>query len=81
MKDETTPVFALKGTGSALLTHGLSLGAATGAADGALNLKEISAPGAPAADMGTLYLDVTGAKTKLMILFQSGAAQQIAIEP
>ena len=44
-------------------------------------LDEITAPAAPAADKGRLYLDVSGVKTRLMVIFQSGAAQQIAIEP
>jgi len=46
-----------------------------------IEMNEISAPATPAADKGRLYLDVSGAKTRLMVIFQSGAAQQIAIEP
>lgn len=42
---------------------------------------EMTAPTAPAADKGRIYFDVSGVKTRLMVLFQSGAAQQIAIEP
>lgn len=45
-----------------------------------LDLLEQSAPSG-ATDIARIYADVTGAKTKLMVIFQSGAAQQIAIEP
>ena len=48
---------------------------------GYIQMSEMTAPAAPAADKGRLYLDVSATKTRLMILFQSGAAQQIAIEP
>lgn len=52
---------------------------ATGAA---LNFLEQTAPAAPAADQVTIYAVDNGAgKTKLMALFASGVAQQIAIEP
>lgn len=41
-----------------------------------------SAPSAPAANGGVLYLeDNGGGKTRLMIKFNTGAAQQIAIQP
>lgn len=46
-----------------------------------LDLVEISAPAAPAANGGRLYLDDSGGKTRLMIRFNTGAAQQISIEP
>lgn len=42
---------------------------------------EMTPPAAPAADKFRLYADVSGVKTRLMVIFQSGAAQQIAIEP
>lgn len=49
---------------------------------GALTFTEQTAPSAPGANEGTLYLEDNGAgKTKLMIRFNTGAAQQIAIEP
>lgn len=55
-------------------------GASAGGA--ALNLKEMTAPAAPAADTGTLYFEDNGSgKTRLMVRFPTGAAQQIAIEP
>lgn len=65
-------------------------GLATGALDvfGAFRmssfaeLTEISAPSAPAANTVRLYAEDNGAgKTRLMCLFQSGVAQQVAIEP
>jgi len=40
-----------------------------------------SPPAAPAASMARLYSDTSGGKIRLMALFPSGAAQQIAIEP
>jgi len=50
--------------------------------DGAITMNEISSPSAPAADNGIIYLDDNGSgKTRLMIRFSSGAAQQLAIEP
>lgn len=49
---------------------------------GAMMLSEMTAPSAPAANGGVLYLEDNGAgKTRLMILFATGAAQQIAIQP
>jgi len=43
---------------------------------------EMTAPAAPAANKGRLYFEDNGAgKTRLMVIFPSGAAQQIAIEP
>lgn len=40
-----------------------------------------SPPAAPAASIARLYADTSGGKIRLMALFPSGAAQQIAIEP
>lgn len=40
-----------------------------------------SPPAAPAASIARIYADTSGAKIRLMALFPSGAAQQIAIEP
>jgi hypothetical protein len=49
---------------------------------GSLELSEVTAPAAPAANKGRIYLEDNGAgKTRLMCIFPSGAAQQIAIEP
>ena len=49
---------------------------------GALTMSEMVAPGAPAANGGVIYLEDNGAgKTRLMVLFATGAAQQIAIQP
>jgi hypothetical protein len=43
---------------------------------------EMSAPSAPAANGARIYTEDNGSgKTRLMVRFQSGAAQQIAIEP
>jgi len=42
---------------------------------------EMATPAAPAATKGRLYFDNSGGKTRLMVLFSSGAAQQIAIQP
>lgn len=40
-----------------------------------------SPPSAPAASIARLYADTSGGKIRLMAIFPSGAAQQIAIEP
>lgn len=48
----------------------------------AAQLREMTAPAAPAADHVRIYAEDDGAgKTRLMALFPTGAAQQIAIEP
>ncbi len=47
-----------------------------------ITLTEMTAPSAPAANGATLYCDDNGAgKTRCSILFPTGAAQQIAIQP
>jgi hypothetical protein len=51
-------------------------------AGGSLELTEQTAPAAPAANNVRIYAEDDGAgKTRLMALFATGAAQQIAIEP
>ncbi len=45
------------------------------------DIAEMTAPSAPGADIGRLYCDVSGVKTRLMVRFQSGSAIQLAIEP
>ncbi len=48
----------------------------------AIEMREMTAPGAPPANRVTIYAVDNGAgKTRLMALFPSGVAQQIAIEP
>lgn len=43
---------------------------------------EMTAPSAPASNGFTIYAEDNGAgKTRLMVKFATGAAQQIAIEP
>jgi hypothetical protein len=55
------------------------LGNATGAA---LEVLEMTAPSAPAANKARIFAQDNGVgKTQLMVIFPSGAAQQIAIEP
>lgn len=47
-----------------------------------LDINEMTAPSAPAANTARLYVEDNGSgKTRLMVLFPSGAAQQVAIEP
>lgn len=54
--------------------------ASTGGAS--LEMKEVTAPSAPSADFVRIYAEDNGSgKTRLMALFSSGAAQQIAIQP
>ncbi len=63
--------------GGATLTTG-NLGVAAGYAD----LGEIAAPGSAPANTARLYAEDDGAgKTRLMVVFASGAAQQVAIQP
>lgn len=58
----------------------LGLQADTGGAT--LELLEMTAPAAPGSNKARLYIEDNGSgKTRLMALFPSGAAQQIAIEP
>jgi hypothetical protein len=54
----------------------------SGANAGALEFLEQAAPAAPAANSVRIYAEDNGSgKTRLMALFATGAAQQIAIEP
>jgi hypothetical protein len=84
---------AVLGTGDILhLTSAGSLGVGLGAGvapatkldigAGAITLLEMTAPGAGAANTARIYaVDNGSGKTQLMVIFASGAAQQIAIEP
>ena len=57
-------------------------GSASTSAGGAVNLVEMTAPSAPSANQVVIYAEDNGAgKTRLMARFNTGAAQQIAIEP
>jgi hypothetical protein len=54
----------------------------SGTNGGSLELREQTAPAAPAADRARIWIEDNGSgKTRLMIRFATGAAQQIAIEP
>jgi hypothetical protein len=57
--------------------------AINGASAGAsLEVTEMTAPSAPATNKARIYAEDNGSgKTRLMVLFPTGAAQQIAIEP
>jgi hypothetical protein len=46
-----------------------------------VTLRGTATPSAPAANGVTLYVDQSGGKDRLMALFSSGAAQQVAIQP
>jgi len=49
---------------------------------GHIQMVKVAAPSAPGSNKGRLYIEDNGSgKTKLMIRFNTGAAQQIAIEP
>lgn len=61
------------------LPAGLKFTATDGS--GVIDLIEQTAMSAPAANSGRVYCDDSGGKTRLMVRFASGAAQQIAIEP
>lgn len=57
----------------------VTIGGASGAM---IEASEMTAPAAPAADKAYIYAEDNGSgKTRLMVRFPSGAAQQIAIEP
>ena len=59
-----------------------SINGSNGAVGVALQLGEMTAPAAPAANKVRIYAQDNGSgKTQLMALFATGAAQQIAIEP
>lgn len=61
---------------------GVKIIAADGAAGAFLSGVEQTAPSAPAADGYRIFAqDNGGGKTQLMVIFSSGAAQQIAIQP
>jgi hypothetical protein len=46
------------------------------------DMGEMTAPAAPAANTARIFVQDNGAgKTQLMVIFPTGAAQQIAIEP
>lgn len=49
--------------------------------NGMLQMGEVTAPSAPAANLVTLFAADVGGKTAVMAQFPTGAAQQIAIEP
>ena len=54
----------------------------SGSGAGALEMQEMTAPSAPATNNVRIYAEDNGSgKTRLMALFPTGAAQQIAIEP
>jgi hypothetical protein len=58
------------------------VGAASASAGGALEFIEQTAPSAPSANRVRIFAEDNGSgKTRLMARFNSGAAQQIAIEP
>jgi hypothetical protein len=64
---------------SAAAVVGVTNGSSGG---GALELSEMTAPAAPATNNVRIYAEDNGSgKTRLMALFPTGAAQQIAIEP
>lgn len=73
-------VALLNATG--FIASGLTVGATSvSQVAGALVMKEIAAPGNPAADEATVFLQDNGAgKTQLMVKFNTGAAIQIAIQ-
>jgi hypothetical protein len=79
--------FAVSGYGMTprtfLSENGASVMALSGASAGAtFEMTEMTAPSAPAANKARIYAEDNGSgKTRLMVLFPTGAAQQIAIEP
>lgn len=78
----TTPLGAGVDTGLKRVSAGV-VGVTNGSTGGgALSFIEMTAPSAPSANGCYLYTEDDGAgKTRLMALFSSGAAQQVAIQP
>ena len=54
---------------------------AGGTDKGYITMGEITPPGNAPTDKARLFVDLNGVKTRLQVIFQSGAVQQIAIEP
>lgn len=80
--NSTDLVFGTATTSAAIERMRLDSAGNLSLASGYLQGFEMTAPSAPAANGGRIYLEDNGAgKTRLMVIFQSGAAQQIAIEP
>jgi len=80
-----TTLFDIKMDGTAVLSFATG-GPATFASNVAIPTyiegTEMAAPAAPAANKGRLFFQDNGAgKTQLMVIFATGAAQQVAIEP
>ncbi|SRR5258705_2466941 len=48
---------------------------------GAFTIEGTGAPSAPTGNKGSIYVDQSGGKNRLMVRFPSGASQQLAIEP
>lgn len=66
---------------SGATTYGLTSGSTGNVLSGDLVMAEMTAPGAPAANGVAIYaVDNGGGKTQLMVLFATGAAQQLAIQ-
>ena len=64
------------------LTTNLILSGDIDIVGGYIYMQEISAPSAPGSNTGRIYMEDNGSgKTRLMVIFNSGAAQQIAIQP
>jgi hypothetical protein len=73
------PSFALSPGAATIAVLSADVGVSAGAT---LEFIEMAAPAAPAANRARLYSRDNGAgKTQLMVIFPSGAAQQLAIEP
>jgi len=67
---------------STTATVALLNGSSTSTVGGTMELIEMTAPSAPAADRVRIYAKDNGAgKTQLMALFSSGAEQEVAIQP
>lgn len=80
--DEVNPTFTtLTVSGAATIGGGLAVTGSISATDFIAGAEQ-TAPAAPAANGYRIFAQDNGAgKTQLMVIFASGAAQQIAIEP
>lgn len=77
-----TPAASPDITLNRVATSVLGLSANNSTAGACFELREMTAPSAPSSDRARIYAEDNGSgKTRLMVRFPSGVAQQIAIEP
>lgn len=76
-----SPSVALDVTGAGAFSGALTIGGTFTVGANFEELTSMTPPSAPAATKARLYADTSGGKVRIMALFPSGVAQQLAIEP